>query len=194
MAYQFQVKGGSQKPWKKQLMYVLEKQATLAYQKAHPESLKKQKQDDEEAAQRRKRFGIAMTVLGAILAVIGLMDLKEQWVVALVALPFLIWGIAHLLPKPKYMRRYRRAAKILTKQRQNMPETTLTFTEDSMDFETQQVPYDHFDMVISSEDLLLLTWDDGHIIYVPKQDLVEGNMDELLRFLNRKMNKKVIKM
>ena len=121
MAYQFQVKGGSQKPWKQQLMLALEKQATLSYQRAHPESLKKQAEQDTEAALRRRRFGIAMTIVGAVLAVIGLMDLKEQWVVALVSLPFLAWGIAHLLPKPKYRGRYRRAAKILTKQRQNMP-------------------------------------------------------------------------
>ena len=86
MAYQFQVKGGSQKPWKQQLMLALEKQATLSYQRAHPESLKKQAEQDTEAALRRRRFGIAMTIVGAVLAVIGLMDLKEQWVVALVSL------------------------------------------------------------------------------------------------------------
>ena len=194
MAYQFQVKGGSQKPWKKQLMMALEKQATLSYQRAHPESLKKKQEEKEEALLRRKRFGIAMTIVGVILAVIGLMDLKEQWVVALISLLFLGWGTAHLLPKPKYRKRYRRATKILTKQREAMPETTLTFTEDSMDFEEEKVPYDHFDMVISTEDLLLLTWDDGHIIYVPKQDLIEGDPVELIRFLNRKIGKKVIKL
>jgi len=194
MAYQFQVKGGSQKPWKQQLMLALEKQATLSYQRAHPESLKKQAEQDTEAALRRRRFGIAMTIVGAVLAVIGLMDLKEQWVVALVSLPFLAWGIAHLLPKPKYRRRYRRAAKILTKQRQNMPETALTFTEEHMAFEDVTVDYDKFDMVIATEDLLLLTWDDGHIIYVPKQDMTEGDPVELIRFLNRKIGKKVIKM
>ena len=194
MAYRFQVKGGSQKPWKKQLMMALEQQATLAYQRAHPESLKKKQQDDAEAAQRRKYFGIAMTIVGVILAVIGLKNLKEQWVVALISLLFLGWGIAHLVPKPKYRKRYRRATKILTRQREKMPETTLTFTDESMDFEEEKVPYDHFDMVISTEDLLLLTWDDGHIIYVPKQDMVEGDPAELIRFLNRKIDKKVIKL
>ena len=75
-----------------------------------------------------------------------------------------------------------------------MPETTLTFTEEHMAFEDVTVDYDKFDMVIATEDLLLLTWDDGHIIYVPKQDMTEGDPVELIRFLNRKIGKKVIKM
>lgn len=194
MAYQFQVKGGPQKLWKKQLMLALEKQATLAYQRAHPESLKKKQAEDEEAVLKRKRFGLAMTILGVVLAAMGLANVKEQWAVLLVSLLFLGWGIAHLLPKPQYRRRYRRASKILTKQREKMPETTLTFSDECMAFEDVSVTYDQFDMVIASEDLFLFTWDDGHIIYVPKQDMVEGDPAEFIRFMNRKIDKKIIKM
>lgn len=170
-------------------------QADRAAAKDTPE---KKASRERAAAIRYRLWGIVFLALGIVLVVPGIMEPGKLTVPLIVGAIAVLMGVKRLFGKyvsseEKMMRRYEASARQLLNQlnrAQESGEPTLVFDEEAMTMTTpngseETVPYTAMEYVIEEEDLLLITFG-TKITVIRQEEMIEGNIDEFLPFMEDK--------
>ena len=150
----------------------------------------------EPALKRRKKFrkinGIICIALGNFLFVPGIVAPKELFVPLIVGAFATVFGISAVIPRKTDAEKFLKKAKNLAKAINSSlkPEDTVVFGEDGI-FENGGLlmKYEELENVIENKNIFLVC-DGKKIMILRKNDMILGNKEEFLNFIEIKTCKK----
>lgn len=148
------------------------------------------KQSPQPSRLRTRLLSTVCLVLGIVLFVPGLMQPKELLVPLLMGAVGIGAGIGgfYRSRKNKKTAFERSAERLLAPLRELEDGLRICFSEEGMQLsEEETVPYDGFEYVIETEELLLLTYD-ARVSVLKKDDLTDADPAELASFLSERTN------
>ena len=150
----------------------------------------------EPALKRRKKFrkinGLICLALGNFLFVPGIVAPKELFVPLIVGAFATVFGISAVIPRKTDAEKFLKKAKNLAKAINSSlkPEDTVVFGEDGI-FENGGLlmKYEELENVIENKNIFLVC-DGKKIMILRKNDMILGNKEEFLNFIEIKTCKK----